>query len=64
MRKNILLIISVFLFLLTSGIPFCVKVGIKHELDGTQIGLISCLMFAGYLGSYLYYVVHLETRKK
>lgn len=64
MRKNILLIISAFLFILTSGIPFCVKVGIKHPLDGTQLGLIACLMFAGYLGSYLYYMVHLETRKK
>ena len=64
MKKNFRLIISLFLFILTSGIPFCVKVGIKHSLDGTQVALIGCLMFAGYLGSYLYYMVHLEIRKK
>lgn len=64
MKKNVLLIISLFLFLLTSGIPFCVKAGIKHPLDSAQVGLIACLIFAGYLGSYLHYGVYLDIREK
>lgn len=64
MKKNFPLITSTLLFLITSGIPFCVKAGIKHPLDSAQVGLIACLIFAGYLGSYLHYGVYLDIRKK
>lgn len=64
MKKNILLVISALLLLFTTAIPFCVLVAVKQPITGAQKGLIACLMIAGYVGSYLYYIVHKEASKK
>ena len=56
--KNVFLFVAMCLLLLTTAIPFCVLIAVKQPLDGAQKGLIACLMIAGYIGSYLYYVIY------
>lgn len=58
--KNVLLLVSGLLMLLTTLIPFCVLMAVKQPLDGAQKALIAWLLIVGYFVSYIYYVLYKE----
>lgn len=61
--KHILLIVSLLLMSFVVLIPICVLTSVEQPLTGAQIGLVGCLMIAGGIGSYLYYVMYKASNK-
>lgn len=62
--KNVFLFASMCLLLLTTAIPFCVLMAVKHPLDGAQKALIGWLLVVGYFVSYRYYVLYKEHKNR
>jgi hypothetical protein len=55
MRKNILLILAIVLFTLTTAVVLMIPVVLSFKLDPIQWTVITLIGLKGYFASYLYY---------
>lgn len=64
MRKNILLILGIVMFVLTTSLIVLIPQALVYKLDAIQWAILAIIMFMGYGGGALYLMAYLTPEDK